>query len=268
MFPTAVRLLLAVVTFLLSTTPTIAQSFCSICGEGRLVGSPDAVVEDFPEIYTCGELETKAEEGFIHDEHCGIFPRIVNEVCACYIAPTLSPAPSSSPTDTLSPTDIPTVIPTNTPTMNPTSMPTRNPTIKPPSQPTTRWTRSPSNPPTYAPPPTISSQPPTTRPLYVQENEDKKRIGIGLAVFAIVAASIALLWCWYCNPWSSPTSQQGGRTSTGVLTTIATAAPTQHTTDNNSNSAETVVTKLRPRVLAALFPEQKVSSLSIYILHQ
>jgi hypothetical protein len=110
---------------------------CSICGEGLVVGNPDAVFSfSGQSAITCGTLDAVGLSGAIPIDECALLPGIVNTLCDCQPAvsePTGAPiTPSIAvPTSTRAPaTPDPTPEPTPEPTTGPTKAPAFQPTPK------------------------------------------------------------------------------------------------------------------------------------------
>jgi len=93
---------------------------CSVCGEGKEIDFPDAVVE-FPgqPSIRCDTLQSNGLVGGIPAGQCERIPNLINRVCGC---------DPRTPDPTPNPTRPPTQLPTSLPTPNPTRPPVPSPT--------------------------------------------------------------------------------------------------------------------------------------------
>eukprot|EP00986_Skeletonema_menzelii_P010737 scaffold5358_cov69-Skeletonema_menzelii.AAC.2 len=76
------------------------QPSCSVCGEGKKVGNPDAAVS-FPGQagqIPCGTLENMGLDGLIPLHQCKVLPQLISTVCECESILTYPPTtqPSTS----------------------------------------------------------------------------------------------------------------------------------------------------------------------------
>jgi hypothetical protein len=96
---------------------------CLVCGDGNVVGAPDAIFSfpPFPEA-PCGILQTAGLTGEIPLDQCPFLPGLIG-VCAC--------AAGELPTDAPAPTDAPVPAPTAAPVPAPTDAPVPAPTDAP-----------------------------------------------------------------------------------------------------------------------------------------
>jgi len=140
---------------------------CSVCGDGKEVDFPDAIVE-FPGQFPieCGVLQSLGLSGRIQADQCDALPDLIDSVCGCDPrTPDPTPEPTRPPTP--GPTRPPTPGPTRPPTPGPTRPPTPEPTRPPTPEPTRPPTPEPNRPPTPGPtrPPTPGpTRPPTPEP--------------------------------------------------------------------------------------------------------
>jgi len=103
-----------VLTLLLTITSNNANASCSVCGDGKEVGKPDAIFKSNQPDVACGELQGFGVDGLIQKQQCDFLPTLIG-VCECTDIPS---APTKSPVDTptKSPVDTPTKSPVDTPT--------------------------------------------------------------------------------------------------------------------------------------------------------
>jgi len=157
------------IVLLLFTVTGFSNASCSVCGDGKEVGKPDAIFECCGiEPKSCGDLQTQGKDGAISPESCGVLPTLIN-VCECIAIPTESPVQTPTKSPTITPTKTPTKTPptTKTPTKTPSETVTKSPTKlpveeeKPSPSPTSTFEPSPS--PTNLAVPTI--EPMTIAPV-------------------------------------------------------------------------------------------------------
>lgn len=66
----------------------VVHSSCNICGDGKEVGNPDAVVmfNTVPPSETpCGKLQSMGKAGLIPDAQCGRLPQYLGDTCECRV---------------------------------------------------------------------------------------------------------------------------------------------------------------------------------------
>eukprot|EP00546_Thalassionema_frauenfeldii_P004036 CAMPEP_0178923818 /NCGR_PEP_ID=MMETSP0786-20121207/16971_1 /TAXON_ID=186022 /ORGANISM="Thalassionema frauenfeldii, Strain CCMP 1798" /LENGTH=616 /DNA_ID=CAMNT_0020598437 /DNA_START=130 /DNA_END=1980 /DNA_ORIENTATION=- len=138
--------------------PFVPPTGCSVCGDGRAVGNPEAIF-DFPgqPAVKCDLLQIAGVLGQIPLDQCQFLPPLL-EICECTDCqepPNIIPTPR--------PTFPPPPTTTRPPTNRPTNPPTNNVTTPPPTPLPTTTTRPPTNRPTFPPTP-LPTRPPTNRP--------------------------------------------------------------------------------------------------------
>ena len=77
----------------------VVHSSCNICGEGKEVGNPDAVVmfNTVPPSETpCGKLQSMGDAGLIPDAQCGRLPQYLGDTCECKVSEPEAIAEKSS----------------------------------------------------------------------------------------------------------------------------------------------------------------------------
>lgn len=85
----------------LATFLRVANSQCSVCGEGNEVTITDAIFE-FPgqPAVTCELLESVGEQGLIPNTQCALLPTFIDELCGCE---TIAPVGPTDPPNTAAP---------------------------------------------------------------------------------------------------------------------------------------------------------------------
>ena len=69
------------------SAPPVAGTPCSVCGDGRVVGNPDALFESQGQSsMLCGTLQDGGNAGQISAENCDFLPDLISDVCSCTTA--------------------------------------------------------------------------------------------------------------------------------------------------------------------------------------
>jgi hypothetical protein len=97
--PVVVLVLVSLFASAYGTCPSVPSGGCSVCGEGKCVSQPDAIVQigsDTP--YTCGDLQQLGYTGKVTSFGCQNFPFLLADVCKCDVTTPgpVTPAPTTA----------------------------------------------------------------------------------------------------------------------------------------------------------------------------
>jgi len=91
--PTTMKLILS---FWMLASSTIVNGQCSVCGDGKEVGKPDAIFKfpGQPEV-PCDILQAAGQTGQISQTQCDFLPSVINPICECQNKVMRQPSSSS-----------------------------------------------------------------------------------------------------------------------------------------------------------------------------